>query len=91
MPLVLSARGSTQIDMACVEKSTARTLGSGSSDDVMLGNAQDGPTGMSGGRNVGYDATAGKGRRFGCTVFIVPGMTPIAYPIGRDRECLSAD
>ncbi|WP_175926392.1 hypothetical protein [Burkholderia cepacia] len=89
--LVLSACGSTQINMAYVQKSTAQALGLASSDEVTLGNMQDVPTVMLGGRKVRYDATTGKGRHFSCTVLVVPGMTPIAYPTYRDWECAPAD
>ncbi len=53
---------------------------------------QDGMTGRLqknalGGQQVNYDATTGKGRRFMCTVFMIPGLTPINPPTYNNWEC----
>ena len=40
-----------------------------------------------GGQQVSYDATTGKGRHFTCTVFMIPGLTPIDKPTYNDWEC----
>jgi len=40
-----------------------------------------------GARQVSYDAATGRGRRFSCTVFTIPGLTPIDKPTYNDWEC----
>ncbi|MDN7488654.1 hypothetical protein CFB40_32345 [Burkholderia sp. AU31652] len=85
--LVLSACGSTQMNMVDVQTSTAKTLGLASSDEITIANVQYGKKDGLGGQKVGYDATTGKGRRFGCTVFMIPGLTPIDRPTYNNWEC----
>ncbi|KAF1036592.1 MAG: hypothetical protein GAK33_03634 [Burkholderia lata] len=85
--LVLSACGSTQMNMIDVQTSTAKTLGLASSDEITVANVQYGKKDGLGGQKVSYDATTGKGRRFGCTVFMIPGLTPIDRPTYNNWEC----
>ncbi|HIH2747582.1 TPA: hypothetical protein ACYLN4_003337 [Burkholderia lata] len=85
--LVLSACGSTQTNMIDVQASTAKTLGLASSDEITVANVQYGKKDGLGGQKVSYDATTGKGRRFGCTVFMIPGLTPIDRPTYNNWEC----
>jgi len=85
--LVLSACGSTQMNMIDVQASTAKTLGLASSDEITVANVQYGKKDGLGGQKVSYDATTGKGRRFGCTVFMIPGLTPIDRPTYNNWEC----
>ncbi|WP_175844834.1 hypothetical protein [Burkholderia arboris] len=85
--LVLSACGTTQMNMIDVQTSTAKTLGLASSDEITIANVQYGKKDGLGGQKVSYDATTGKGRRFGCTVFMIPGLTPIDRPTYNNWEC----
>ncbi|VWL87636.1 hypothetical protein [Burkholderia lata] len=85
--LVLSGCGSTQMNMIDVQASTAKTLGLASSDEITVANVQYGKKDGLGGQKVSYDATTGKGRRFGCTVFMIPGLTPIDRPTYNNWEC----
>lgn len=85
--LVVSACGTTQMNMIDVQTSTARTLGLASSDEVTVANVQYGEKNALGGQQVSYDATTGKGRRFLCTVFMIPGLTPIDRPTYNDWKC----
>ncbi|ABK13115.1 hypothetical protein QZM97_09040 [Burkholderia orbicola] len=85
--LVLAACGSTQMNMVDVQTSTAKTLGLASSDEITIANVQYGKKDGLGGQKVSYDATTGKGRRFGCTVFMIPGLTPIDRPTYNNWEC----
>jgi hypothetical protein len=85
--LVVSACGTTQMNMIDVQTSTARTLGLASSDEVTVANVHYGQKNALGGQQVSYDATTGKGRRFSCTVFMIPGLTPIDRPTYNDWTC----
>lgn len=85
--LVLSACGTTQMNMTDVQTSTAKTIGLASSDEITIANVQYGKKNGLGGQQVSYDATTGKGRRFTCTVFMIPGLTPIDRPTYNDWEC----
>ncbi|PQV53496.1 hypothetical protein [Paraburkholderia sp. BL21I4N1] len=85
--LILSACGTTQMNMINVQNSTAKTLGLGSSDEITIANIQYGQKNALGGQQVKYDATTGKGRHFTCTVFMIPGLTPINPPTYNDWEC----
>ncbi|QVN23472.1 hypothetical protein [Burkholderia pyrrocinia] len=85
--LVLAACGTTQMNMIDVQTSTAKTLGLASSDEIAVANVQYGKKDGLGGQKVSYDATTGKGRRFGCTVFRIPGLTPIDRPTYNNWEC----
>ncbi|CAB3962025.1 MULTISPECIES: hypothetical protein [Burkholderia] len=85
--LVLSACGSTQMNMIDVQASTVKTLGLASSDEITVANVQYGKKDGLDGQKVSYDATTGKGRRFGCTVFMIPGLTPIDRPTYNNWEC----
>lgn len=84
---VLSACGTTQLNMIDVQTSTAKTIGLASSDEVTIANVQYGQKNALGGQQVSYDATTGKGRRFTCTVFMIPGLTPIDRPTYNNWEC----
>ncbi|MFM0648597.1 hypothetical protein PQR14_30120 [Paraburkholderia bryophila] len=85
--LILSACGTTQMNMIHVQNSTAKTLGLGSSDEITIDNIQYGQKNALGGQEVKYDATTGKGRHFRCTVFMIPGLTPINPATYNDWEC----
>jgi hypothetical protein len=85
--LILSACGTTQLNMIDIQNSTAKTLGLGSSDEITIANIQYGQKNALGGQTVRYDATTGKGRRFTCTFFMIPGLTPINPPTYNDWEC----
>lgn len=84
---ILSACGTTQMNMMDVQSATARTMGLASSDELVITNVQYGQKNGLGGQQVSYDATTGKGRRFTCTVFMIPGLTPIDKPTYNDGEC----
>ncbi|MFM0739209.1 hypothetical protein PQQ51_18375 [Paraburkholderia xenovorans] len=83
----LSACGTTQMNMIDVQKTTAKTIGLASSDELTITNVKYGQGNSLGGKPVTYDATTGKGRRFGCSVFMIPGLTPLDAPAYRDWEC----
>ncbi|WGS48499.1 hypothetical protein LFL96_11935 [Paraburkholderia sp. D15] len=85
--VMLSACGTTQMNMINVQTSTAKTLGLASSDEITVTNVKYGQKNALGGQQVSYDATTGKGRRFACTVFMIPGLTPINPPTYNDWEC----
>ena len=83
----LSACGTTQLNMIDVQNSTAKTLGLASSDEMTITNIQYGKRDALGGVPVTYDATTGKGRRFTCSVFMIPGLTPMNPPTYNDWKC----
>jgi hypothetical protein len=83
----LSACGTTQLNMIEVQKTTAKTIGLASSDELSITNIKYGQRNALGGTPVNYDATTTKGRRFGCTVFMIPGLTPLDKPAYNDWEC----
>ncbi|WP_133649055.1 hypothetical protein [Paraburkholderia flava] len=85
--VLLSACGTTQMNMIDVQTSTAKTLGLASSDEITIANIEYGQKNALGGQQVNYDATTGKGRRFTCTVFMIPGLTPINPPTYNNWEC----
>ncbi|WP_321820062.1 MULTISPECIES: hypothetical protein [unclassified Burkholderia] len=85
--LALAGCGTTQMNMTDVQTSTAKTIGLASSDEITIANVQYGKKNGLGGQQVSYDATTGKGRRFTCTVFMIPGLTPIDRPTYNDWEC----
>jgi hypothetical protein len=84
---VLSACGTTQMNMIDVQTTTAKTIGLASSDEISIANVKYGQKNGLGGQTVSYDATTGKGRRFSCTVFMIPGLTPIDKPTYNNWEC----
>src|ERR1700743_2435206 len=84
--VILSACGTTQMNMIDVQSSTAKTIGLASSDEIVITNVQYGRKNALNGQEVSYDATTGKGRRFTCTVFMIPGLTPIDKPTYNDWE-----
>jgi|GEM_PF-927284 len=83
----LSACGTTQMNMIEVQKTTSRTIGLASSDEITVSNIKYGQRNSLGGTPVTYDATTTKGRRFGCSVFMIPGLTPLDKPAYNDWEC----
>lgn len=85
--LMLTACGTTQMNMIDVQTSTAQTLGLASSDEVTITNVQYGEKNTLGGQKVSYDATTARGRRFVCTAFMIPGLTPFDKPTFNDGEC----
>jgi hypothetical protein len=85
--LMLSACGTTQLNMIDIQNSTAKTLGLGSSDEITVDHIQYGHKNALGGQEVSYDATTGKGRRFACTFFLIPGLTPLDAPTYNHWEC----
>ncbi|WP_233838769.1 hypothetical protein [Paraburkholderia sp. ZP32-5] len=84
---IVSACGTTQMNMIDVQTSTAKTIGLASSDEIVITDVQYGQKNALGGQQVSYDATTGKGRHFTCTVFMIPGLTPIDKPTYNDWEC----
>jgi outer membrane lipopolysaccharide assembly protein LptE/RlpB len=84
---ILSACGTTQLNMISVQNSTAKTLGLASSDEITISNVEYGQRNALNGVPVTYDATTTKGRRFTCSVFMIPGLTPINPPTYNDWEC----
>lgn len=85
--VLLSACGTTQMNMIDVQNSTAKTLGLASSDEITIANVKYGKRDALGGTPVTYDATTGKGRRFTCSVFMIPGLTPMNPPTYNNWEC----
>ncbi|WP_246216331.1 hypothetical protein [Paraburkholderia agricolaris] len=83
----LAACGTTQLNTIDVQNSTAKTLGLASSDELTISNVQYGQHNALGGVPVTYDATTAKGRRFSCSVFMIPGLTPINPPTYNNWEC----
>ncbi|VWC21517.1 hypothetical protein BLA23254_05827 [Burkholderia lata] len=75
------------MNLVDVQTSTAKTLGLASSDEITIANVHDGKKDGLGGQKVSDDATTGKGRRFGSTVFMIAGLTPIDRPTYDNREC----
>ncbi|SAL29646.1 LysR family transcriptional regulator [Caballeronia sordidicola] len=84
---VLSACGTTQMNMIDVQTATAKTLGLASSDEITISNVKYGQKNALGGQQVGYDATTSRGRRFSCTAFMIPGLTPLNPPTFNNGEC----
>jgi hypothetical protein len=84
---VLSACGTTQMNMIDVQTATAKTLGLASSDEITITNVKYGQKNALGGQQVGYDATTSRGRRFSCTAFMIPGLTPLNPPTFNNGEC----
>lgn len=84
---VLSACGTTQMNMIDVQTSTAKTLGLASSDEITITNVKYGQKNALGGQQVSYDATTTRGRRFSCTAFMIRGLTPLNPPTFNDGEC----
>jgi len=90
MGLALSACGTTQMNMIDVQKATAETLGLASSDELTITNVKYGEKNMLGGQDVSYTATTVRGRKFLCTAFMIPGLTPLEAPKFSDGECRPA-
>ncbi|NPT39167.1 hypothetical protein [Paraburkholderia xenovorans] len=84
---VLSACGTTQMNMIDVQTATAKTLGLASSDEITIANVKYGQKNALGGQQVSYDATTSRGRRFSCTAFMIPGLTPLNPPTFNNGEC----
>ncbi|WP_260986104.1 hypothetical protein [Bordetella genomosp. 13] len=85
--LTLTACGTTQMNMIEVQNATAKTLGLASSDEITIANVQYGEKNSLGGQKVSYDATTARGRKFSCTAFMIPGLTPFDKPTFNDGEC----
>jgi hypothetical protein len=83
----LSACGTTQMNMIDVQTTTAKTIGLASSDELTISNVKYGQSTSLGGKPVTYDATTARGRKFGCSVFMIPGLTPLDKPAYREWEC----
>ena len=79
------------MNMVDVQTSTAKTLGLASSDEITIANVQYGKKDGLGGQKVGYDATTGKGRRFGCTVFMIPPRRSIGRRTTTGNAIRNAD
>ena len=85
--VLLSACGTTQMNMISVQNSTAETLGLASSDELTISNVKYGEKNALGGQHVSYDATTARGRRFSCTAFMIPGLLPFDAPKFSDGKC----
>jgi hypothetical protein len=83
----LAACGTTQMNMIDVQSATAKTLGLASSDEITISNTKYGEKNALGGQQVSYDATTTRGRRFSCTAFMIPGLTPLNPPTFNNGEC----
>jgi hypothetical protein len=83
----LTACGTTQMNMIDVQTSTAKTIGLASSDEITITNVKYGERNALGGKPVTYDATTARGRKFACSVFMIPGLTPIDRPGYSNWEC----
>ncbi|MDR5759321.1 hypothetical protein [Caballeronia sp. LZ035] len=87
MCLVLSACGGTQLNMTEMQTTTAKTLGLASSDEITVTNVQYVKKNAIGGSKISYDATTARGRKFTCTAFVIPGLTPLDKATYTDGEC----
>jgi hypothetical protein len=85
--LMLSACGTTQLNMIEVQTATAKTLGLASSDEITISNVQYEKANSMGGQNVSYDVATARGRRFVCTGFVVAGLTPMDKPKLSNGAC----
>jgi hypothetical protein len=83
----LSACGTAQMNMIEVQTATAKTLGLASSDEITITDVKYGTKNALGGTPTSYVATTGKGRRFACSVFMIPGLTPLDKPTYSDWKC----
>ncbi|WP_347554190.1 hypothetical protein [Robbsia sp. KACC 23696] len=83
----LSACGSAQLNMTEMQTTTAKTLGLASSDEITVTNVIYEQKNSLGGRQISYDATTARGRRFTCTAFVIPGLTPLDKAAYSNGEC----
>jgi hypothetical protein len=84
---VLTACGGSQLNMTEMQTTTAKTLGLASSDEITITNTQYVKKNAIGGSQISYDATTARGRRFTCTAFVIPGLTPLDKATYADGEC----
>ena len=87
MALLLSACGSAQVNMTEMQTTTAKTLGLASSDEITITNVQYEKKNALGGQQLSYDATTARGRKFTCTAYVTPGLTPLDKAAWDDGEC----
>ncbi|WP_341958825.1 hypothetical protein [Pseudomonas sp. RC10] len=87
MSVLLSACGSAQVNMTEVQTATAKTLGLASSDEITVTNIQYAKQNALGGQKLTYDATTARGRKFACSAFVIPGLTPLDKAAWNDGEC----
>ncbi|QKJ86308.1 hypothetical protein PMPD1_1349 [Paramixta manurensis] len=68
-----------------LQQATTNTLGLASTDEVTLSNVQKGEPNALGGSEVTFDAVTGKGRKFKCKTFMIPGF--LDEPTYSDFSC----
>ena len=85
--ILLSACGGTQLNMTEMQTTTAKTLGLASSDEITVANVQYIKKNAIGGSQISYDATTARGRKFTCTAFVIPGLTPLDKATYSNGEC----
>ena|ERR1700710_1797239 len=85
--ILLSACGGTQLNMTEMQTTTAKTLGLASSDEITVTNIQYVKKNSIGGSEISYDATTARGRKFVCTAFVIPGLTPLDKATYSNGEC----
>ncbi|MFJ3681399.1 hypothetical protein [Pseudomonas sp. NPDC090208] len=85
--VLLSACGAAQVNMTEMQTATAKTLGLASSDEITVTNVQYAEKNALGGQKLSYDATTARGRKFACTAFVIPGLTPLDKAAWSDGEC----
>jgi len=83
----LSACGTAQVNMTEMQTQTAKTLGLASSDEITVTNVRYTKKNAIGGTELTYDATTARGRRFACSAFVIPGLTPLDMASWSDGEC----
>lgn len=87
MSVLLSACGSAQVNMTEMQTTTAKTLGLASSDEITVTNVKYEKQNALGGTQLTYDATTARGRKFACSAFVIPGLTPLDKATWNDGEC----
>jgi len=85
--LLLSGCGSSQVNMIEMQSATAQTLGLASSDEITVANVKYAEKNSLGGQKLSYDATTARGRKFACTAYVTPGLTPLDKAMWSDGEC----
>ncbi|WP_110948426.1 hypothetical protein [Pseudomonas bohemica] len=85
--VLLSACGSTQVNMIQMQTETAKTLGLASSDEITVSNINYQKKNSIGGSQLTYDATTARGRKFACSAFVMAGLTPLDEAAWTDGKC----
>ncbi|WP_235939177.1 hypothetical protein [Schauerella aestuarii] len=85
--LLVAACGSTKINMTEMQTTTAKSLGLASSDELTVANVQYKEKNALGGQELSYDATTARGRKFACTAYVTPGLTPFDKATYSEAQC----